>query len=60
MKLPKTSSFTGGVEGVTDYNRYTERGFNDKGSYSRYFDIDKWWAELLKQLDIDKEWIESL
>lgn len=32
----------------------------DQGSYSRYFDIDKWWAELLKQLEIDKEWIESI
>ena len=38
----------------------TERGFHDKGSYSRYFDIDKWWDQLLKQLDIDKEWIESI
>jgi DNA modification methylase len=23
----------------------TERGFNDKGDFSRYFDIDKWWED---------------
>lgn len=25
-------------------------GLGDSGSYSRYFDIDKWWAERLKEL----------
>jgi DNA modification methylase len=37
MKLPKTGSFTGLSEGVTDYNKITERGHNDKGGASRFF-----------------------
>ena len=37
LKLPKTSSFTGLKKGVTDYNRFTERGHNDQGGASRFF-----------------------
>ena len=37
MKLPKTSSFTGLAEGVTDYDKKTERGHNDKGGAARFF-----------------------
>ena len=29
----------------------TDRGFNDKGTNSRYYDIDKWWIELLNKID---------
>ncbi|GAH79191.1 unnamed protein product, partial [marine sediment metagenome] len=25
-------------------------GYNDSGSFSRYFDLDKWWEEKIKQL----------
>lgn len=37
MKLPKTNSFTGLSKGVTDYDKKTERGFDDKGGASRFF-----------------------
>ncbi|GAI73343.1 unnamed protein product, partial [marine sediment metagenome] len=41
----KTSKFgcSGSQTGFND-------GYNDSGSFSRYFDLDKWWEEKIKQL----------
>lgn len=35
------------------YGKYNQKdlvGFNDSGSFSRYFDLDAWWDERVKQL----------
>ena len=34
-----------------DYKKHTDNGgWNDSGSFSRYFSLDKWWEERVKQL----------
>lgn len=36
--------------GEWGYKEFHMQGYGDSGSFSRYFDLDKWWQERIKQL----------
>ena len=43
--LDITGGSYGNHKGNTD--KITDRGFNDKGTNSRYYDIDKWFDKII-------------
>ena len=57
--VTKSSTLQQPEEKVGDKNRWKDggwkemgnvRGYDDSGSFSRYFDVDKWWEEQIKTL----------
>ncbi|MBA7587859.1 hypothetical protein ES708_29904 [subsurface metagenome] len=46
----KTTRGKEGKVGNWGYKEFHMKGLGDSGSFSRYFDLDRWWAERIKEL----------
>lgn len=49
-RCDKPSDCSGNTWGGTIQVNRGPRGYNDSGSFSRFFDLDIWWSEKIKQL----------